>query len=128
IVWSISQQYRHLIGWNPDGIVANHNFFYFATRDGDDRLLCAILNSTVIGLFKEFYGRPAGREGAIKTEGMDIRRTLIPDPRAASGSIKMHILESFDALLNRRYPSDQWLPDQFAWQERQNLDDAVLQL
>jgi len=128
IVWSISQQYRHLIGWNPDSIVANHNFFYLGSRNDDDRLLCAILNSTVVGLFKEFYGRPAGREGAIKTEGMDIRRTLIPDPRIASGAIKSQILKSFDSLLRRSYPSDQWLSEQFVWQERQSLDDAVLQL
>jgi hypothetical protein len=128
IVWSISQQYRHLIGWNADNIVANHNFFYLESNNGADQLLCAILNSTVVGLFKEFYGRPAGREGAIKTEGMDIRRTLIPDPRLASGDIKTRIVKGFERLLRRPYPSGQWLSDQFTWPERCDLDSAVLEL
>lgn len=59
---------------------------------------------------------------------MDIRRTLIPDPRRATGDLRTRILRSFERLLRRHYASGQWLTEQFAWDERRELDDAVLEL
>ena len=43
-----------------------------------------MLNSTLVGLFKTFYGRFAGTEGNLKTEVVDVNLLEVPDPRGVS--------------------------------------------
>ena len=53
----------------------------------EQHVLVAILNSTLIGLFKTFYGRFAGTEGNLKTEVVDVNLIEVPDPRLASKEV-----------------------------------------
>lgn len=82
--WPMAQQYRHIIPANPERLICNHNLFDLACDDlttGEQKALIAILNSTLVGLFKTFYGRYAGTEGNLKTEVIDVNLLEIPDPR-----------------------------------------------
>ena len=80
--WPKSQQYRHIIPANPDGIACNCNLYNLEsdTLDAAERIaLVSSLNSTIVGFFKTFYGRFAGTEGNLKTEGVDLNLRDIPD-------------------------------------------------
>lgn len=55
--WPMAQQYRHIIAENPDSLICNHNLFDLINRDlslAEIGALVAILNSTLVGLFKNF--------------------------------------------------------------------------
>ncbi len=85
----MAQQYRHIVAANPESLICNHNLFDVAAESlsETERLaLVAVLNSTVVGLFKTFYGRFAGTEGNLKTEVVDVNLLEVPDPRRAKTS------------------------------------------
>ncbi|MCG3131152.1 MAG: hypothetical protein FLDDKLPJ_01928 [Phycisphaerae bacterium] len=53
----MARQYRHIIAGNPERLVCNHNLFdpYFEDLSKrEQEALWAVLNSTVVGLFKTF--------------------------------------------------------------------------
>jgi len=55
--WPMAQQYRHIIAGNPERLICNHNLFDLAPADLStlgSQSLVAILNSTLLGLFKTF--------------------------------------------------------------------------
>ncbi len=152
IFWPMAQKYRHIAPSNADNLVCNHNLFYIRPLGlNHDELiaLSAVLNSTMLALFKHFYGRYAGSEGTLKTEVVDTVLLEIPDPRGITSSLserlgnalkKMskrkitHLVE--DALLDchseetmreilRKPPV---LPTELAQKDRQELDECVLEL
>ena len=58
--WPKAQQYRHIIADNPERVVCNCNLYDLsakAIRAEEEPLLVALLNSTLLALFKTFYGR-----------------------------------------------------------------------
>jgi hypothetical protein len=61
--WPKSQQYRHVVAENPEKLVCNCNL-YDISGDALDRIqqriMVAVLNSTIVALWKTFYGRYAG--------------------------------------------------------------------
>ena len=72
--WPKAQKYRHIVPANPEGLVCNCNLYTVVpdlTTEQERTTLAAILNSTLVGLFKCFYGRYAGSEGTLKTEVVD---------------------------------------------------------
>jgi hypothetical protein len=113
------------------------------------RLLSAILNSTVLALWKTFYGRYTGTEGSLDTEVIDVRMLEIPDPRWASPQISARVLLAFDRLacrpIGRLVEGDLMdchsperaeaiasgplnLADELCQNDRRALDDAVFEL
>ncbi len=88
--WPMAQQYRHIIAANPERLICNHNLFDVAPAGLsaiEAESLVAILNSTVVGLFKAFYGRFAGTEGNLKTEVVDVNLLEVPDPRGVPANV-----------------------------------------
>ena len=84
VFWPMAQQYRHIIAANPEKLICNHNLFDIDAPkfvNSEKVALIAIMNSTLVGLFKTFYGRFAGTEGNLKTEVVDVNLMEIPDPR-----------------------------------------------
>ncbi|MGH7935128.1 MAG: Eco57I restriction-modification methylase domain-containing protein, partial [Candidatus Binataceae bacterium] len=82
-LWPMAQQYRHIIAHNPERLVCNHNLFDIsapALSEPEQITLTGVLNSTLTGLFKTFYGRFAGTEGNLKTEVIDVNLLEVPDP------------------------------------------------
>jgi len=102
--WPMAQKYRHIVPMNPEELICNHNLFDLSApklNREEQELLCAILNSTIVGLFKAFYGRFAGTKTTLKTEVVDVGFIEIPDPRNAKDRIKRQILEAFRSMKKR---------------------------
>lgn len=125
--WPMAQQYRHLVAWNRDKIACNHNLFdLWSASDVDSKLLWSVLNSTVVALTKHQFGRPAGIEGSLKTEVVDVKMMLVPDPRRATAAVAERIMRAATPLSRRLLRRT--LPDEFELEDRRDLDDAVLEL
>jgi len=102
--WPKSQQYRHIIPGNPSKIVCNCNLYDLGAKDlnkDEQKVLLAVLNSTVVGLFKTFYGRYAGTEGNLKTEVIDVNLIDVPDPRGATASVAKRLTDSLKSMCKR---------------------------
>ena len=126
LFWPMAQQYRHLVPLNNRALVCNHNLFdIFVPDDLDPKVLCGILNSTIVAMTKHLFGRLAGTEGNLKTEVVDVKMMLVPDARAANASIRQRIASAVDAIAQR---ATQSLPDEFGLHDREILDDAMLEL
>jgi hypothetical protein len=81
--WPMAQKYRHIIPWNSDSMACNHNLFDLHSSDlksHEKGALMGVLNSTLVGLVKHFYGRYAGSEGTLKTEVVDVLMLEVPSP------------------------------------------------
>ena len=103
-LWPMAQQYRHIIPGNPEKLICNHNLFDLGSAEltrQEQRVLVAILNSTLIGLFKTFYGRFAGTEGNLKTEVIDVNLIDVPDPRGIDGEIAKRLTDALKSMTKR---------------------------
>lgn len=81
--WPKAQKYRHIIPWNPHRLAGNCNLYDIhgiGLAEHEQNALMAILNSTLVALFKHFYGRYAGAEGTLKTEVVDVHMLEVPSP------------------------------------------------
>jgi hypothetical protein len=150
--WPMAQQYRHIIAGNPERLVCNHNLFDLYSEDLSKReqeSLWAVLNSTVVGLFKTFYGRWAGTEGNLKTEVVDVKLLEVPDPRGVDAALAEKLTSAVKAMSRRtagRLIEEQLmdchsperarriaagplvLSDELRQDDRRALDDAVFEL
>jgi hypothetical protein len=150
--WPMAQQYRHIIAGNPEHLVCNHNLFDITPNEQSSikaKVLLAILNSTLVGLFKTFYGRYAGTKGNLKTEVVDVKLMEVPDPRRIPETISKKLLSALNDLARRevgRLAEDQLMdchdpelarriasgpiviPMELTQPDRHALDDAVLEL
>lgn len=148
--WPMAQQYKHAIARNDHQLIANHNLFDVSDRESDHDCLAGVLNSSVVVLSKFLFGRPVGVEGNLKTEVVDVKMMLVPNPRAGDISARRRVALAFQALKQR--PALQFLPErrlrQMAYrksgreaaladlsdqceldmEDRRELDDAVLEL
>lgn len=142
-------QYRHIIPFNANKLSVNCSLLGCKPNGNYDHILSAILNSTWIALIKNFYARQLGREGNIQVDVYSAEMIPIPDPRLCSTSLEKKFNLVFENLLQRqigplveeafmdttsyhvaeRMKND---PIQLPWelrqQDRQDLDDAVLEL
>ncbi len=150
--WPMSQQYRHIIAANPEGLICNHNLFAIAPAGLSRREstgLVAVLNSTLVGLFKTFYGRFAGTEGNLKTEVVDVNLLEVPDPRGVPAALTQRLTAALAQMSRRevgRLVEEQLmdchtperarriaagpvvLPLELQQHDRRDLDDAVFEL
>ena len=125
ILWSIMHQYRHLVPLNPAGFPANDNLLLIKPRHGiDPRLLAAMLNSHVQALIKQAFGRHRN-EGMLKTQGADVKRMLVPDPRRVTTTAARCVLGAFDSIAARKVGR---IPEECGQPDRRELDEAVCAL
>ncbi|MCI0694196.1 Eco57I restriction-modification methylase domain-containing protein, partial [candidate division KSB1 bacterium] len=150
--WPKSQQYRHIIPANPEALVCNCNLYTLVpdlANQHESVALAAILNSTIVGLFKCFYGRYAGTEGNLKTEVVDTVLLEIPDPRGVSPQLAERLSKALQRMIQRevthlvdeamlqchseeamreilRRPPE--LPSELCHEDRRELDDCVIDL
>jgi hypothetical protein len=111
---------------NEKRLLCNSNLYDVFTRRGvPAELLCGILNSTLVAMHKHLYGRWAGTEGDLKTQVVDVKMMLIPDPRKGGPAFSDRITGALHKMAERRTLN---LPDEFALPDRRELDDAVLEL
>lgn len=150
--WPMAQQYRHIIAGNPEQLICNHNLFDISPADlsaQECKALVAILNSTLVGLFKTFYGRFAGTEGNLKTEVVDVNLLEVPDPRGVPAKVAKRLSVALASMSRRevgRLIEEQLmechsperarriaagplvLADELRQVDRRELDDAVFEL
>jgi hypothetical protein len=148
----MAQQYRHIVAANPEGLICNHNLFDIAPGQLsalEAKSLVAILNSTLVGLFKTFYGRFAGTEGNLKTEVVDVNLLEVPDPRDIPPDVAGRLVDALECMSRRevgRLVEEQLMdchtPDrarriaggplvlsqELHQRDRRDLDDAVFEL
>ncbi len=108
----------------------------FTQANYDEKVLCAILNSTLVALAKAFFGRYVGREGNLDTEVTDVKMMLVPNPQIALPETSKKIISAFDSMRKRKAlplvdvdstDEENWTGE-LALSDRQQLDDAVLEL
>jgi hypothetical protein len=150
--WPMAQQYRHIIPANPEQLPCNHNLFDIHLLSGSGVVadaLMPILNSTLVALFKTFYGRYAGTEGNLKTEVIDVMMMEIPDPRVSAGGLVRRMECALASMQGRRVTHlvegafmdchtaaevreaeklSLTLPAELQQADRRQLDDAVFEL
>lgn len=150
--WPKAQQYRHIIPGNPDAIIGNCNLYDLAGRDlnkKEQQALVGVLNSTMIALFKTFYGRYAGTEGNLKTEVVDVNLLEVVDPRGVQDAVAMRLAHALKSMCKRDIghmveeslkdchsyeramhiaAGPITLPDELTQPDRRELDDAVFEL
>ncbi len=150
--WPKSQQYRHIIPANPAQVICNCNLYDVASDQlnaQEQKSLVAILNCTLVGLFKTFYGRFAGTEGNLKTEVVDVNLMEVPDPRGLTADVAKRFANALERMSRRevgRLVEEQLMdchsPDrarriasgplvlstELQQRDRRDLDDAVFEL
>jgi hypothetical protein len=102
LFWPMAQQYKHAVPTNDHGLLCNHNLFDVSPRSGDSALLAGILNSSWVVLSKFQYGRPVGVEGNLKTEVVDVKMMLVPDPTKTPKRIASRIRAAFEKMKGRK--------------------------
>lgn len=102
--WSKTHKYRHLIPLNPQGFPCNSALYSLnpiALDETEKITLAAILNSTLVGFFKHFYGRYAGAEGTLKTEVVDSLMMEIPSPIGVSDKLSRKLEKALGKISQR---------------------------
>jgi hypothetical protein len=103
-LWPKSQQYRHIAPANPERVIVNCNLYDIAAPDlseTEQNALAAILNSTLVGFIKTFYGRFAGTEGNLKTEVVDVNLLEVPSPKGISEELQSKLSAAFGRMQER---------------------------
>ncbi|MBI3244848.1 MAG: SAM-dependent DNA methyltransferase [Chloroflexi bacterium] len=136
VLWSKAHQYRHLAFLNPQDLISNCRMYDLFPNQGiKPEILCAVLNSTVVALTKSLFGRYVGREGSLDTEVLDAKMMLVPDPEQAHPLTIKRLRSALNAISKRDIVTlvdvdgtgDEW-SGELAQEDRQELDDAVLEL
>jgi methylase of polypeptide subunit release factors len=131
VLWPKAQQYRHIAPANPNRLICNCNLYDIAPRALsviEQDALTAILNSTLVGFIKTFYGRFAGTEGNLKTEVVDVNLLEVPDPRGISNAmaIKLAIaLKSMQARSVGRLVEEQLMDCHFPEKARRIAEGPI---
>ena len=103
VLFPMMHNVRHIVFFNPQRSFLDKQLFQIEpTEELDSSLLCALLNSTLAALFKEAeIGRTSLGLGALKTEGGDIMKLLVINPRMIDNSKRNRILKIFESLSGR---------------------------
>lgn len=102
--WPKTQKYRHIVPWNPTRLSCNCNLYDIHSMgvvDHEQDALMGVLNSTLVGLFKHFYGRYAGSEGTLKTEIVDTLMLEVPSPKDAPEELCQRLGKALEAITAR---------------------------
>jgi hypothetical protein len=150
--WPKTSKYRHIVPANPDDLACNCSLYTVVPLFGQQRerlCLSAILNSTIVSLFKHFYGRYAGSEGTLGIQVIDCLLLEVPDLRGISRELADRMLTALKKMAKREithlvdnamlqcHSSEHMrelltrppeLPQELKQADRRDLDDAVLEL
>ena len=100
--WPKGQQYRHMVIANPSGFPCNCRLYEMqAIQEYDALAFTAILNSTLVALWRNFYGRYTGTEGALETMVIDARLIEVPTPLGVQEPICSRLKDAFSRLCLR---------------------------
>jgi hypothetical protein len=91
---------------NYNGFLTDHTF-YFLTGLSQEMISIfgATLNSTLVGMIANIYGRVNQAEGVLTFYGPEGRNILIPNPAAFTASQRDRLLEAFERMVQREVRS-----------------------
>jgi hypothetical protein len=141
VLWPMIHNDRPAVFWNGYGVAVDHNLFEIL---GDYPLeLWAFLASSPQIIFRELYGRSNLGEGALKTEGIDIRKFEVIRPEVMR-SFGIERLEAAFEQMSKRpiqpleieiHQPDRWALDEVVFDvlgltagEREAVYEAVVNL
>jgi hypothetical protein len=129
------QQYRHIISTNTSHLICNSSLLAVFSQKVSPELLCAVLNSTITALFKQYFARIHGREGSLQLDVYSARIMPVADPREASNGVAKRLKKALAAMRSREATplvdvdsEEPALTGDLTFSDRQELDDAVLEL
>jgi type I restriction enzyme M protein len=127
VLWPMIHDERHSVFYNTVAVVDHNLFELFPLYRSvnAEKILCALLNTTVYALFKELFGRSTLGQGALKTEGIDIEKLPVPKIKSLErGTIKT-LTNSFDKIAGRTI-----LPifEEILQRDRQQLDNVFFDI
>lgn len=120
VLYPMIHNERPIAFWNGDSVAVDHNLFEIHTDYPAE--ICACLCSTIQVLFRELFGRANLGEGALKTEGMDIKKFPILNPVSLPSSTKQILERSLHSLWKRPILN---LEDEIKQKDRQALDQII---
>jgi hypothetical protein len=103
LIWNRAHNDRHIVPFNQNQ-VAYTNFYAIWVDIANEQLVGAILNSTLFVLIRELMGRVNFGGGALKTDGVDIKKFPILKIELYS-SLSKYLLNSFNRLAQREVQS-----------------------
>jgi len=130
------QQYRHIISLNTESLLNNSSLLSVYCPSDFAAGLGAVLNSTVVALFKQFFGRMHGAEGSLQLDVYSAKMMTIPNLQLGNARVVKRVVRAFAQMRMRKAGplvdvdstvGDQWTGE-LAMDDRQELDDAVLEL
>lgn len=83
---------------------SNCRLYYLSPKSDqslDELAFTAILNSTLVGMWRSFYGRYTGMEGSLDTEIVDVNLIDVPRPEPERQDLRRRIVDAFEALQKR---------------------------
>lgn len=102
--WPKGSQYRHLVIWNPDQNIGNCRLNCLTQKtsvDYDPEVLTAILNSTLVALWRNYYGRYTGSEGALELMVLDVNLIDVPTPCDPPSDVAEKLITAFRSICER---------------------------
>jgi hypothetical protein len=103
--WPMFQQYRHIVSANPEHLIGKDTLYDVGSgnlSETKSEALVAVLNSTLLGLFKTFYGRFAGTEGNLEIKVIDANLMEVPDPRSVSADVAKRLADALERMSKRK--------------------------
>ncbi|OGL43684.1 MAG: hypothetical protein A2161_21700 [Candidatus Schekmanbacteria bacterium RBG_13_48_7] len=100
VLWPMIHNERHCVFWNANNIAVDHNLFEIYGYNDD--LLWGSLACAGQIIFRELHGRANLGQGALKTEGIDIRtfvilkiesKTIIKNIKLSRNKLSQRIIE-----------------------------------
>ncbi len=127
ILWIEVKKRRSFTLLNNAELLADRSFYdILPNNDVDTKLLCALLNSTIIALFCEIQGNAPGGSGAgVQMTVREVRRIKIIDRRFITESQKEKILVAFEKMCQRPIGP---IYDDILNKDRMALDKIVLEI
>lgn len=143
------QQYGNIVFYAEEPMLCNSRVYNIVAPPEFEKPLCAILNSTLVALWRCLYGRALGREGAADIMVVDVKMMPVPDPRGTNQRILGRLQSALDGIGNRQIQpflemafadcksykqalalkdSPVVLPEELIAADRRELDDAALEL
>ena len=120
--WIIAHNERDVACLNQ-GLLCGDNFFEILPNQGISiRFLFAIMVSSWVTLQRELLGRSGFGGGLLKTQGPDVRRLMVPDPK----KLKISVVTALETAGNRLSMKKPYSIHS-AWEDsdRVNLDKMI---
>jgi hypothetical protein len=107
---------------NEAGFATDHTFYY-SVGFPDEKLLGALMNSTIVYFFLELNGRINQSDGVLTCYGPELRRLRVPLPDCFTGEIQEELLNAYDVMCQRDALS---IFDEVECEDRRRLDHVIL--